>query len=231
MANQVFRVCDSASSDVSKSLKMLFQNTVCWLLNCPTCNSVDLELIRILDLEEPKRDGELLYGATVKHSGECEGSAVVVTVSIPDGLDLVDFSTDRGRGVVEGEALKFYLGRMPSAADAQLEWRFKPMESGLFSVRAQLTSNNREVTDTNNELIWLSEFGAQPALSIQVRRVGSGSVELRILGDAGTSYEILHSSNLQDWKLLRRQVPGFWEPVGPSRGIREEFYRVELVGP
>jgi hypothetical protein len=231
MANQVFRVCDSASVDVSEVLRMLFQNTVCWLLRCPTCNAVDLELIRIVDFAETIRDGELLYGARVKHSGECEGSAIVVTVSIPEGLDLVDFSTDRGRGVVEGEALKFYLGRMPSAADAQLEWRFKPSESGLFSLRAQLTSNNREVTDANNELIWLSEFGAQPALSIQVRRAESGSVELRILGEAGTSYEVYHSSNLRNWKRLGTQAPGFWEPVGNSRELREEFYRVESVGP
>jgi hypothetical protein len=231
MANQVFRVCDSTSMDASESLRMLFQNTVCWLLHCPTCNAVDLELIRIVNFAEPIGDGELLYGARVKHSGECEGSAIVVSVSIPDGLDLVDFSTDRGRGVIEGGALKFYLGRMPSAAEAKLEWRFNILESGLFPVRAQLSSNNREVTDANNQLTWLSESGASPVLSIQVRRVESGSVELRILGEAGANYDVYHSSNLRNWKRLGTQAPGFWETVGHSGGLREEFYRVEPVGP
>jgi hypothetical protein len=231
MANQVFRVCDSSSADVSKSLKMLFQNTVCWLMRCPTCNAVDLELIRILDLGELINDGELPFGARVKHSGECEGSAIVVTVSIPDGLELVDFSTDRGRGVVEGGALKFYLGRMPSAAEAQLEWRLKPMELGLFSVRAQLTSNNREVTDVNNELIWVSEQGAQSVASIQVRTVENGSVELQVLGEAGTSYEIYHSSDLLNWNLFGTQLPYFWEPLENSMGVDENFYRLEPEGP
>ena len=68
-------------------------------------------------------------------------------------------------------------------------------------------------------------------LSIQVRRVESGSVELRILGEAGANYDVYHSSNLRNWKRFGTQEPGFWETVGHSGGLREEFYRVEPVGP
>ena len=231
MANQTFLLCDRASPTVVNSLKNLFQNTVCWLLHCATCNAVDLELLRSPETGDVASDDEFLYRATVKHSGECEGSAVVVTVPIPDGVDLVDYSTDRGRGAVEAGALKFYLGRMPSASEAQLEWRFDPSEVGSFSVMARLTSNNREVSQGNNELSWISPNGAESVPPFQIRRTENGTVELRIIGDPLKSYNIYHSSNLKAWKVLRRQEAGIWGTVRHSPGIKEAFYRLEPLDP
>ena len=86
---QNVRVVSGVDSASLGERKTLFQNVVCWLLRCGGCGAINLALELSGSAESVTAGSELIYSLAVHHSGECEGTGVVVTNRLPPGVRFV----------------------------------------------------------------------------------------------------------------------------------------------
>ena len=231
-ASQSFPICVGADSEHNRVLQRLFQNTVCWLLRCPSCHAVDLELSREREGEAQTSGDRFRYEALVRHSGECEGIGVRVRVPIPEGVLLGNLSSSRGIGVRRSSELVFELGRMMGAAEAQLSWEFDYQEAGRYLIEATLLSSSEEVNEGNNHLVWETVVDSprpeREPFALALRKSESGDLEIGLVGASSVAVEIEQSEDLIRWFPWRRLSVGEW---GSTTDISFEYQRFFRIRP
>jgi uncharacterized repeat protein (TIGR01451 family) len=229
--------------------KILFENVVWWLLRKPICGLTDMS-VAMTDAPDPLAvNQQLVYSLRVGQSGECDGTGVSVTDTLPPGVTFVTATTSRGTWTLTNGVVKFNLGSFSQGAIADLTITVIPTVAGSITNTARVRSNERDVRPDNNAATTITtvtsqvapapqpaqsgtdtEAAAQPHLSVV--RDANGAVQIRLSGAVGRHYLIETSTNLTDWTEWTD-----FENTAPTMQIAEpltldgekKFYRARLV--
>jgi PKD repeat protein len=185
------RIWQGIDDESSRVEKMLFQNVVCWLLECRRCGAVKLHIEA--EPESPiVQVGETAkFLVKVSQSGECEATGVAVAGAVPDGVTLVRLLGERGAGRVQGGQIQMALGHLASAEEVTVEIEMVPSKPGPIELCVSVSGNN-ETPDAGNRTCATVEVQGEeiPRLDVELRGTNL------LLGWASTSRSwILESSD------------------------------------
>lgn len=138
----------SASAAVSEG-KRLFLNSVWWLLRRPICGLTDLAVLQTVPPEPVVPGRQLTFSLTLRRSGECEPTAVVVTDVLAEGVQFVSASTPQGTWSVQDGIVTYRIGTMTEMA-LDLMLSVIPRMSGSLTNEVWVRSNEREPNLDNN---------------------------------------------------------------------------------
>lgn len=214
--------------------KELFQNAVCWLIRCPTCNAIDVALDGTASTSAAPVDDQIIYSLVVRHSGECEATGVVVTNRLSPNAHFVSADSAQGLWSQSGDLVVFTLGHIANGSEARMNIVVQTTVTGTITNLARVRVNGPEVTLENNsiELISVVVKTLPPALNIL--STSPGRYQLRLTGSPGQRYAIEASSSMDNWTTLTNILNvGETLPIDDSVAgqIRQRFYRARLLLP
>jgi hypothetical protein len=234
---QNVRLLANDSSRSADARKGLFQNVVCWLLNCPTCSDVDVR-VELAGPGDPVPAGAPFdYIMEVAHSGECEATGTVVTEILPAEFNFVGADSAHGTWSYDPglNTVTFVLGHLAKASVTELKVTVLPLQEGTFTSHVVARMNGPEVTLDNNaaEALTIVKGGttsaAPPRLEIGFVH---GTYELHLSGQAGVNYEIQMAPDLKIWSPLTNVYGADWRAtLNPSASSSKsaQFYRAQLA--
>lgn len=113
----------------------------------------DLELIseRGTDLRVALND-LLTLTFRVKNPGDLEATGVVLTNSLPPGMEVVNIAVSRGTYRNLAGLVLSDLGTMEAGAEASVTFQLRPLVAGAFQVPADCSTGEPELSQWNNHL-------------------------------------------------------------------------------
>jgi len=206
--------------------KEIFQNAVWWLLRCIRASNLNLKFEELTDTPDPAKVGaELTYTIKIGHSGGTQATGVIVTNLLPRGVEFISAESTQGSWKHEAGLLTFHVGRMTSASTNLIKITVRPQQSGVLTNYVGIVLNEADGKEDNGGRIVTTVAGG-PRLT--VARLGNGQYELRMEGEAGTSFRIQGSSDLLNWRDLTNVTAATWSmPLFDSSGQASApaFYR------
>ncbi|PYI88856.1 MAG: hypothetical protein DME26_02655, partial [Verrucomicrobia bacterium] len=230
--------------------KILFGNAVWWLLRRPICGLTDMALAMAGSADPVTVGQPLVYSLKVNQSGECDGTGVAVTDTLPPGVTFITATTSRGTWTQTNGVVIFNLGFFTKGDMADLTITVVPTMAGSMTNTARVRSNERDVRPDNSvatvvttvtgpvppPLMEAPQTFANPNNSahpwLTLVATATGQIEIRLMGEAGREYELQVSTNLVDWMPLinfasTEATMKTTAPRSPEAGQR--FYRARLV--
>ncbi len=114
--------------------------------------AVDLRLGAALGPPAPRHDQPFELELTVSNPGPNDAAAVLLTVTLPDGLNLVRATTSQGSVSHQRQMVIALVGAMPEGAQATLTLTLEAAAPGEFLVNASASAGTRELNMTDNLL-------------------------------------------------------------------------------
>jgi uncharacterized repeat protein (TIGR01451 family) len=232
--SQGFRALDGGDAASLAGRKILFQNSVCWLLRCSFC-SLSHPTVVVMDAPEKANVGdEFTFNLLVSNNGECVSTATVLTNYLPAGLSLVGVTYNQGTSATYDPTARDLIWRIGSVIsgsqnDAVINITVRAVQAGSFSntacVGANYTTSRSPFCADFNIQIEGTSLPATPELTLMP--TGYGLYQLRLTGQQGANYLIQTSVDLQTWQSLTN-APGplfFLDLLDVGTLNRPKFYR------
>lgn len=211
LVRQDFRVVPPDDLDATNTLRVLFQNSVCWLTRCQGCQDTSLGLSGLQSNDVVQIGQTNNYILSASCSGECQPTGVVVTNQIPLGFDFVSASTQQGSWAYDAtnREVVFYLGLMPQDGTVSLGISAVAAQAGTFTNTAGVRYNSTNAPVLLDPVLVTTVLpntnAMPPVLSLQM--TPPSTLQLSLSGQTGVTYEIQFSSDLTNWTSLTN-VPG-----------------------
>ncbi len=115
---------------------------------------VDLSIART-DLPVPVALGQdLTYTLAVANNSLSDATGVVVTQSLPSGVNLIDATSSRGGSFAEVDGvITAELGNLNSGETATVNITLNPFAAGILASSASVAANEEDINNTNNSII------------------------------------------------------------------------------
>ncbi|MBT5926470.1 MAG: hypothetical protein HOH33_07615 [Verrucomicrobia bacterium] len=153
LAIQLFSMEPGSSDQDNLAIRSIFQNTVCWLMDCLLCENMDLSVgMQIEDLP-PSETNQQKVAIHFNHQGECVGSGVSLDIQWSSSLKLAQWKASAGWQEPITNGLRFHLGAVTSASHEVFELEFAPTEKPTPTVMATVHALNGESMLQNNTSI------------------------------------------------------------------------------
>ena len=226
---QLLRVYSGTDPSSIEERGKLFENAVWWLMRCRRCGTLNIGVRDDSVLDPMNLGEEMTYGFVVYQDGECGGSGVRVVVELPQSLQFVRATSERGWWSYENGRVSFFLGRMPSAAQQRVEVTVLPTEPGEVTASARVAASNDSGgnQDDNQATATIQVVGVLLRLQLQT----GGRAQISIGGPEGRSCTLQGSLDLSDWKDIKTVDLGSgWTTVADDTLPRppRRFYRAKL---
>ena len=199
---QNFRLVDPVGDMAAEvQRRQLFQATVAWLIECPSCPLSDLQLHAFQATNDVVRAGEpMTLAVEARHSGACDPTGVNVSVVIPPGLRLVSTSPTNAVRVGDSEVL-FRLGRRPNGFVTNLHITLVSPVAGPLVLRSCISGNTGDAYPADNCREISVDVGAgivrqPPRLAVGLQ---GSSFRIDVQGPVAQEYQLEYSTNLQQW--------------------------------
>jgi len=229
---QNVRVASGQDSASLGERKALFQNVVCWLLRCGGCGAINLAIESSGSAESVTAGNELIYSLAVHHSGECEGTGVVVTNRLPPGVQFVTAESTQGTWAYADGMVTFHLGHVISASISEMKITVVPTQAGTITNLATVRLNGPEVTTEDNSASVITKVEGSLEPTLALLRMKNGSFQVFATGPAGHRYVLETSADLVNWSPLTSldNTNGTIQFLDSPVNLQRRFYRV-LIGP
>jgi uncharacterized repeat protein (TIGR01451 family) len=112
--------------------------------------AVDLRLEAALDPPAPRHDQPFALVLTVTNPGPNDAPAVMLTATLPDGLNVVRAAASQGSVSQQRQTLIAVLGTLPEGAQATLTLTLEAAAPGEFLVNASASTGTRELNIADN---------------------------------------------------------------------------------
>ncbi|PYI88020.1 MAG: hypothetical protein DME26_04350 [Verrucomicrobia bacterium] len=174
-----------------------------WLLKKPICGLTDMALAMTGSADPVGTGQPLIYSMKVNQSGECDGTGVAVTDTLPPDVTFVNATTSRGSWTQTNGVVKFNLGFFTKGDTADMTITIMTTKAGSITNTARVRSNERDVRPDNSvatvvttvtgpvppPLMEASQTfdnannSARPRLNLVAN---NGQIEIRLTGEAWT---------------------------------------------
>ena len=209
-----------------------------WILNLTTVSTVNpvADLGVTLAIATP---GTLYSGTsfpfllTVTNTGPANATGVMVTNTLPAGLDFVSALASQGGAGAVGGVVTCNLGTINAHAGATVKITVKASATGTFTNVATVTADQIDLDLNNNTgSLTATVQGVQSFTVSEPTVQTNGAFRLTLSGQAGQTYVIQGSTNLLNWVPLATNTPStgtfkFIDTNSPS--FTQRFYRAVFV--
>ena len=212
--------------------RALFQNALCWLLQCGTCSLNDLQLT-LKDWNGESTTGEWVEQSfELANVGACEATDTQVFIKYPKGVELGRAEFSQGLGAEnhpEGGVLQIHVGRLTHGAASKMtgSFRTQALIPGLHEIQVCVESNH---TESNCETYyWMSSGDPLMPATIAMHWSEDRMLWLRVEGLEGMSYRIQMSHDLETWVDFADAPGPLTElpiPQDLSEGVSATFFRL-----
>jgi uncharacterized repeat protein (TIGR01451 family) len=182
------------------------------------CGLTDLVVSQASDNLSVRTGDLVTYSLIVQRSGECEGTGITLTDTLPAGMQFVSASSPQGTWSEANGVVTFHLGLLQ---DVYLEVTVtaRTLVPGLH-VNAVLIRGNEREQNLNNNSSSLTVQAEGPALpraqsasaagldgtpiaeyqeTLAARLTNDGFVQVQLTGEVGIRYTIETSTDLTTW--------------------------------
>ncbi len=215
--------------------RALFQNALCWLLQCGTCSLNDLQLT-LKDWNGESTTGEWVEQSfELANVGACEATDTQVFIKYPKGVELGRAEFSQGLGAEnhpEGGVLQIHVGRLTHGAASKMmgSFRTQALIPGLHEIQVCVESNH---TESNCETYyWMTSGDPLMPATIAMHWSEDRMLWLRVEGLEGLegmSYRIQMSHDLETWVDFADAPGPLTElpiPQDLSEGVPATFFRL-----
>jgi len=197
---QNFRVLDPTTGPFEENQRLqVFRSTVSWLIQCPLCPELDLQVHSLAVLGEPPEAGKpFTLGIELRHSGACDPTGVRVVTTLPKGATVIE--TEPSEAVRDGDTLIFRLGRMPNGFRTNLAVKVMVAAGGDARIRVCADGNNPDSypgDDCRELRLELSEARVAPRLTVQRQ---DAVVRVDVPGVTIENHVLEESFDLRSWR-------------------------------
>jgi uncharacterized repeat protein (TIGR01451 family) len=231
---QGLRVAPLDDLESTNVLRVLFENTVLWLLNQAGCVDVDIYL-QSTATPDPAQVGQRLeYDLQITRGGECEATGLVVTNVLPAGVQFVSAQSEQGTWSYDPVArqVTFWVGYLGLSSQPSLSVTVMPVAAGMVTNVAGFRVNGNS-GNSINPVFAVTEVLAGPSLAptLGIQLTPSAGYELELSGVAKVRYDIQASADLNNWNVITNALGPDWQAtIGPSGGGKSRlFYRAEVA--
>ncbi|MDB4690592.1 hypothetical protein OAH23_09255, partial [Verrucomicrobia bacterium] len=152
-AIQLFPMIPADINGETSTLRSLFQNTVCWCMDCAPCENMDLSVGISTPNPSPNHDTHQKVYVELRHQGECNASGTVIEIQWSESLDLIQWSASAGWMEPILNGFRLHLGVVTSASKEIFEFTFQPDSETYSTIMAMVDTNNSEPYQRNNTAI------------------------------------------------------------------------------
>lgn len=225
---QGFLVFNNGDEFSRAERKELFQNAVCWLIRCPSCNAINTRIESAGSADTARVGEPLSYELRVLHSGECEATGVIVTNKLPANVRFLRADAEQGTWREENGLVVFNLGRLAKSSITKMTITVMPLGPGELRILATVRINGPEPVIDDNVTEFLTRVEGSPLVSLSIVELEADRPRLRLNGETGRSYRIQTSTDLSNWIELTNAISAGWTAplfdLGGTSG-QVKFYR------
>ena len=216
--------------------KLIFQNAVCWLLDCTRLVVISLSVEEDRYEPDPPRTGEpLLWTVVVRNHGETPATGVGVTVRLAEGLGFIGAETPQGTVSTVDGVVRFQLGRLGQRGQAETTLTLRPLTPGPKTNHFEFVADGLHVGDkirSEQDIVFEVVGDLVPVLSID--QISADKVRLKVLAQPGSSYVLERSADPAGVGPIRWTsvsdfvfaVPSFITTETIPANSQPSFYRV-----
>ncbi len=221
IVTQNFQVAGGSDQNSLVQRQTLFLNSVWWLLGYAGCTQVYPSLTANV-LPSPAVAGQTLtLQWVVDNNGECDAIGAVLTCPLPAGAQFVGAQSDVGTFEYDAKlgAVIFRMGVLPNRTVETVSLTYIPSQAGMITNVADIsifgiaTNETQMVTTINGlNLPWS----------------GGTNYLLQLFGNAGQTYVIQTSPDLQQWTDWTNVNGPSWMtplPIPAQTNFNRRFYR------
>jgi uncharacterized repeat protein (TIGR01451 family) len=236
LAAQNLRVLPpNAAAATDDVLEGLFKNAVCWLTRCENCQDVGLGLTSSETNEVVIAGQPMSYTLVATCNGECPPVGVTLTNFLPEGFMFLGATNVQGTWTYDPvhQDVVFSIGLMPQDGTLNFSVAVQPTQAGRFTNQGVISlslggTNSRQWT-LEPPIVTMVLAGTNAAPGRLSARLLSGSgLELTLLGQPETVYQVETSTNLMQWGLLANVMGPTWTQIflpQPGTNASRQFYR------
>ena len=205
---QLFPMFSSLISGELSGLTSLFQNTVCWLLQCTPCENMDLAMSARNRNIEAITNNTWATEFILQHVGECVASGVYVDFAWSDHLVLGDFVSETGWQEPIPGGIRLHLGTISSASTHTFLVKLESTMNKVEFVTATVHAANGEAIQENNQS-WSSNTVQETGSQLKAIML-PGHVPALILPsnlDTSTPMTLEWSRDLENWSSWEISTP------------------------
>jgi hypothetical protein len=130
---QLFSLDSAGDTNSLPMRKSLFENAICWLLQCGACPEVYPSFNFSVSPMLPQMGETNVLTLSLGNSGECDGVGFVTTIQLASGLTFVSATCGIGRITYTNQVVTLYGGRLPARQTFDLTITLVPRIPGWFT--------------------------------------------------------------------------------------------------
>jgi hypothetical protein len=202
--------------------KSLFQNAICWLLQCGACAAVYPSYGFEVNPLVPRTGEPATLTLSLGNDGECDGVGYTAIVHLAEGLNFVSATSDYGRITSTNQVISLYGGRISARQHITLEITVVPQVPGWFTNQVDIESGSTipqthaAIFETQGDALpqWSIELSPPNAVLLRFTNAEPGRsyiVQRAILQPGTTIYRWITFTNFQFTPpefRLREQIQG-----------------------
>jgi hypothetical protein len=213
---------DSPGDTNSFPMRMsLFQNTICWLLQCGACPAVFPTFGYTVDPLVPQTGTPITLTLSLGNSGECDGVGYFTTVRLAQGLKYVSATSDFGRVTYTNQVVSLYGGRLPARQSINFSITVIAQIPGSLTNQVFIQSASSP-SQSHDAVIDIQGNALNPQWQIQV--TSTNTVRLSLSNAvSGQSYAIQRA-------IIHPGLPNFlWTTITNFTFIPPEFDLIDQI--